>query len=82
MNPNNMGVLQLQCQATGDMMYISQNDFNCLSHYFERKVAAPPYRPNAAKAFITLLCLPPPALSDLIKLMNQELQGCFNLSTI
>ena len=49
-NPNNMKSIQFNCQPHGDVqMYMNQNDINCLSHYFERKVSSPPYRPNTAK---------------------------------
>ena len=49
LNPNNMKMLQLKCQPTGDMYMMQQNDLATLGHYFERKVSHPPYRPNAAK---------------------------------
>ena len=49
-HPNNMKSIQFNCQPHGDVqMYMNQNDINCLSHYFERKVSSPPYRPNTAK---------------------------------
>ena len=31
---------------------LNQNDIACLSHYFDRKVSCPPYRPNAAKGLL------------------------------
>lgn len=57
------------------IMQWSQEEIQIIEQFFELRVAAPPYRPNALSSFGRALNVPPHILKDVIQLMRLDLMS-------
>lgn len=77
LNPNHMQSLHLkinQMPQNPDVKQWNQEDLQIIEQFFETRVAAPPYRPNALHAFCRMLNINVyRVLKDFVQIMRLEL---------
>lgn len=80
LNPTHMQALHIKISPSpaGDgkpPVQWSTDELQTIERFFELRVAAPPYRPNALSGFGRALNVPPQVLKDFIQLMQLDMMA-------